>query len=1327
MSVKRFLSLFAAVWAVSALAGELRTAEAVYCFNDVTGALQSISALASGKTPVKAARNTYLIQRKSGDITLDEKFDQVKSTAHKEGEFVYVCVNKDFPQFEITKRYWVVDGVLRREFTFKNNSAEKVYVFPFTESVFSPEFKRKSYYFGAGYLGPYKPAAVVDKPTEVNEYVQTSKGMVLINADENLGSYCHYRVKINDKIVYPWWQSAIGRYREKADRLYYMPNGWKMCLGALDVEPDGGSIRLTDAFAFFRGGLHDFFSSVYGKDSEIMNQLKTIEPVPEIMDDIIAHVSMASNDSMAYLGEMLDEGTFMYSTSLLGRWFEYGADPEYISWQGGRVTLEDLSGYFRSIRDMVPNRVMTSNYTIALAATETTPVLQTHPEWFRKYDRSGRLDSLFPGMSKNYQAMHNKPEVRQFFIDSVLTHARAMGHKMIYVDEAQQYNVINWQTGEVMRDDHSIDLWSELRTAAASEGLIFTMNGSGQPYGDFNYMENWHLLSPPKWREYAGVALGLELFGQYVPGSRIGPLYWHILRENDYTNRLMALGWLPCLQYAADEYPLAPVRAAFEVGNAEPIKVKFTPDWKSDPVTDVEAYAIQRRNSQDSLVSFINRGNKKDLKITIDLATLNYNKNTRVNIWRMPVWRFAQETPRKECKTGDYFYLANREYRELYRNFNWTGGFIGAPELVYSGNAEGVFKDTAPQIDRDHMVQYIITPGNMAVYSINDLACNYYFTKARKVVVDGNKIVNRNGKVEIMLVDCEWEFTDITVDGKSVPVKTADVKNKRVQIVEIPAGEHEIAYKKVPRQKVSAAAPRATYNAGKKQIEIAGSTPEQLYALELRGHTLYSGSAPIKVPAQHEGGEYIVRRVGSSAAGVVTLPDGFGTFVPRKTHRTKMHPEQKRVENVDKQVGKVRITRRATYISEWEDAYELQRYLAPSEVKADVENLTLRAGTTKRERVSYVKHYTKNFAGFEFDGAKQLRVKFRSTFGEATALNGSHITYNRKQPKVDFAGFVIDFSVNGKYSKRVALSTAIYDKRLEAVLPPWGCARKLDAHFDLGPIAEEAAEQTLSFDLTEIAPENWDGKVYFSVGGSNLSANRLLEVEFIEFNNRKADDFVKFSTAKYGTPDPVAMPRLAAPPKSMKKLQTNEFAEWAKIEKLQQLQSTFQEITQQTRAYCAYDRKNLYIAVFAEETDRDIIAFDQPLWKNDCVELYFITPENKLLQMVIDARGKVTFGEFLKDRISTRNIVIRGQAVKGKGFWSFAAIPWSTLKITNITAGTQIKFNLCRTRVGERTENGTWGACQSRYAETDGFGILQLGRFGQGQGRWEEINLDNRD
>lgn len=79
---------------------------------------------------------------------------------------------------------------------------------------------------------------------------------------------------------------------------------------------------------------------------------------------------------------------------------------------------------------------------------------------------------------------------------------------------------------------------------------------------------------------------------------------------------------------------LQPVRAAYETGNADPVDVHYTPDWKSDPETNVESYAMRRLGTDDILVSFINRNRTAvSQEFTLDLASLKFPEEQRINIW----------------------------------------------------------------------------------------------------------------------------------------------------------------------------------------------------------------------------------------------------------------------------------------------------------------------------------------------------------------------------------------------------------------------------------------------------------------------------------------------------------------------------------------------------------------------------------------------------------------------------------------------------------------------------------------------------------------------
>ena len=205
-------------------AAELSSSVARYCFEDRTGRIAKVVDKRNNSVPVKSIFMYYNFQAKSGDFGGNEKQDKVLSfKKNPDGSLVYTCINDKLSGIKVIKRYWIENDALRRELTFINNRKEKLFMQHAVECVFDKKFHENSYYFGAGYLGPYAPAPKVKSYVRVDDYVQTSKGMVLSNHDHKLGSFTNYRVKINDNVVYPWWQSTIGRYRESGDRLYYTP------------------------------------------------------------------------------------------------------------------------------------------------------------------------------------------------------------------------------------------------------------------------------------------------------------------------------------------------------------------------------------------------------------------------------------------------------------------------------------------------------------------------------------------------------------------------------------------------------------------------------------------------------------------------------------------------------------------------------------------------------------------------------------------------------------------------------------------------------------------------------------------------------------------------------------------------------------------------------------------------------------------------------------------------------------------------------------------------------------------------------------------------
>ena len=287
---------------------ELKTPTGTFEIDPVHGNVSRVVDTA-GRTILESSENRYLVMSTAGDATLFERDDKVgKSERGKDGSLTLECVNPKLPELVITKRYWVENNGLRRTLTFTNRGKAVRYVLPMTEMNFADDFRKNVWQFGAGHIGPYKPFPQVEIERPVNEYRQTSKGMVFIHPDGKIGNFSHYWVKINDQVVLPWWQSTLAHYREYADRLYYTPKGYRMGLGTLDVLPDGSPISVTDCFNCFDGDVFTFFDDIFAKDPDIAAELKTIPPAPKWTRDIFAKIPLQVLDFVRYLEAMGGEG-----------------------------------------------------------------------------------------------------------------------------------------------------------------------------------------------------------------------------------------------------------------------------------------------------------------------------------------------------------------------------------------------------------------------------------------------------------------------------------------------------------------------------------------------------------------------------------------------------------------------------------------------------------------------------------------------------------------------------------------------------------------------------------------------------------------------------------------------------------------------------------------------------------------------------------------------------------------------------------------------------------------------------------------------------------
>ena len=1269
----------------------LKSTTGTFTIDRNTGAVKKIVD-ARGRTVLENSEIVYRFMSKAGDLLWYEKNDKTVKITEDGNTVVFFCNISKIPGLSVAKKFWIENNGLRRTLTFTNNSKVKYYVLPMADMAFNASFKQNVWHLGAGYIGPYKPLPHVTQERPVNEYRQSSKGMVLINNDSRNGSFSHYRVKINDTVVLPWWHSTIGHYREYDDRLYYTPKGYRMGLSTLDVLPNGGSISVTDCFNCFEGNLFTFFDDVFMADKEIASEIASAPAGPDWIFDIFTLLPMSLIDDVRYYAEMSSEGRILAQNAPFGDWCHFDYKNGGKGYQGGWFTGQEYLDYLNIYRKISPRVDPSSTYGIVIAAGWDTPIYKNNPHWFRKYDRAGREDSLFPGQRTNYQTMFNNVDLRDFLVKRLIENAKFGDRTTIYLDEAQMTNTIDWQRDQLTRDDHTVLFWKALKAEAVKNNIMLFFNGSGHHYADMQFIESPHDMMPYRWRDFAGMTLGLGMMTRCKPSMRMVPLYWS--RKTDYVNRILALGWIPVPMYGIATFEV--VRAVYQMGNSKPIDVKYTPDWKLDPKVEVESHAQVRDNSRDVLVSFINRAKKPaDISITIDLTTVGVKKDTRINIWKIS---YVYGRP------GQHFLLSDKEIKSNYAAARWNdGATMTIPQLVYSGNADKVFKDTLKKLGTDKMTSFLITTAPASVYSLDNMPQNSYYTVTRHgAVCSQSKTVDLRKGGEVLLIDLENEFYSVTCDGSNAETAVVDINGVTGLRVKVAPGKHTLDWKMRPRRAVRAGIP---------QVKVVGNdittVDNSVIAVDRNHVNVYTGPTPVTLPKLRANGVYTVRYPGSKVSGRIKLYGGKGSAVP-KTKFTFSKPEKK-VRKVDIKHGDVTVSEAATFLDSYEDVYGSQRNLSPAVLKADPEKLTIVSGTSRRDGINL---YHSAWAGLELNGAKQLKVRLSNTFSAANSIRLGHLRKGAGKPDKNFTGLIFDFSVNGKYTRRVAMSVGLYHPKFSRIDPPWGKADKVDLNLELGDFINSDPVKEFSLDLTRFAPDSWDGKVYVTVGTARILSNRELKLEIIGFNDADARDFL---TPEIPAPAGVRQAVkdqtstvLKVKPKSLKKIDPAEWEKWTKFERFQPYGFNPETILRsRTECYMAHDFEYIYLGIKAYEPTRKPIAKDAAIHRNERIEFLMVRPDNKVFQVITDVTGRN--GIYINGMASELEGVISHAEYKPNfGTYIFMAIPIELLRFDMQRTPVIVKANICRARLGAEPELSVWSPMEKGFFETAKYGTLIL-------------------
>ena len=1074
-------------------AAMLQSSIAEYSFSPDNGSLLAVKDKRTGKFAVQGVENHYFLQSRAGDAEAFERFDKVIKKSSGKNQLKFICTNPRLSGITIEKFYSIENDRLRRKTVFRNqNKQHTAFITPRTRVHFSNDFYHDGFYLGSGYIGPLMETPKITSPQQERSFLQTTKGMLLYH-EGTRGSFSQYRTHLNGKFVFPWWQSAIATYQEKANALFYQPDGWEMSLGTIDVLPQK-SFSIEDTFVFFSGNWYMFLTEIYPKDPVVSKVLHSFKPGPAWLEDAKVQLSVSGVKDMQKLALLLDEGEIiaMLGNVRTAAWGDYHFDTPKPGLYGGELSAEDIKAVVKKVRAISPHfRIGIYNW--VNSALGDSDVVKKHPEFFMQKNRDLQEKNLFPGDYKiNYPTMINRPEAAAFMLDNFRSLLDTFNFDYIYLDETKTVSLIDWQHNDLMRDDHWADFWMSMHKLGQEKKVLMFGNGRGNPYHELNYIEARQQLAPSFWRKFCGMAMAVATFVNNRPGARVDLLYWN--PGMDYITRVLANGFIPTINFL--RYQQIPyISANYELGKSTIYDLKYTPDWKYDPKTELESYAVKRKLGNEVVLSLINRSRQNSVDISVNTGDLP----SQLTVWAYRVNKYADEP----AKYG----FGEKERRSNYRTTGWRENVITRPELLFMGKNPGKLALKLDNFAQDEFIQIVFSSGNAGSYSVDDMPCNYFLNTHRKLNVkqvgSSVEVVSNAAKAEVIIFQTPGVYS---VNGKKVLAQPVRFGNKLYSV--LPAARGKSVIRKLSDAQCASGEFTAAYKNGR--LEYSGKGYVCIY--DKNNILLYCGNTP-RLPEYHDKGVITVASLDNkyqkrikiacgkpSPAMLVKSPQ----VVPARSNSRKFATPLQR--------DGAAILEAVEYTSHWGSFSGIQDGLAPYTAQANADDLSVTVGTTQR----IYDFLGVTAAGFLVDKAEKVEFKLTHTFMPVGGLFNRH-NHRHSKNRGEFAGIMLDYEVDKNKFVRKALSVGVVTQQNpQPGRHPYGAAKPTSDVYVLGDWVNEYGAKHFTLDLAKLAPEEWTGKVYISAATGFIAPGRQLTLQLVKFNDAaKAAEVVPVSLAKF--------------------------------------------------------------------------------------------------------------------------------------------------------------------------------------------------------------------
>jgi len=1239
---------------------------------------------------IERLSDAYYLYTRDGDTEADEYGDEVAAAAeHSDRVLRLRCRNPSLPDVVIEKTYTVSpDGrrlVKRVGFTNTGEARDR-FITHQTGGIAVQEFRRGGVYMGNDRgLGARLFADEVTMPRQYTALGARNAKVVILHRYDLGWGVGQFRHMVNDR----WCRPLTSRWHERENHPpIYLPNGWKFGVATLHLAP--GEQQSTEVhFALYNGRQIDFYRiwRTLPETAEVFDSvsrptwhldLKTTAKLSpyEISENIDAAL-MCVERSLA----MVETGQLSYLGHIHGVWGEWYSDGIVESGVGARIDTQWLKDFIARAHAMSP-RMRLGVYTWAWAVHPRSKVYRQHPEWFITRDRSGQVFNAYSNMVLNHARRFGIPESMDELIGQFADIMAKFKGDYFYLDGGGGgQNLIDWEHLGCDQDYHYEELYRRIREVTRVQGddKAVWFNARTGPWWDIGYYEGIdRQLHASTWRQSADGLSIVKIREVLDPDQVVIPLYWRTPTLPFYSNYCIGLGITPTPVLGAADFlcKLPYVEAAYEVRDMRWVEADLEPDWRVDPDTEVEAYALKHGDA--AVISVIDhREDAGRATISADTAKLGLDPNR-------PVYAFVHSL--RDIREA-WEALPEAERREVYRETGWALDSVGRLLDVRVIEQPGERVELSVPTTQHILTMAVLSNSPARVFSVDGMRVNFHGTDVLGASVSGEPAGDAI-RLTASAPEGGAEAVVVLPDGRSVAAQnTRDmlIGDTRLAIVPLAEGNSTIDLalgEEAPVEgELSVTGPDTAAAGTPLQLSVAGAGDGALVQVARDGVPLFTGSVPVRdgvislaMPEQVHAGSVEVQ-IASAVGG--RLVRGSRTVRVTGSYEPDIPPWRLPKTAPRGEVAEVDVTARGLHvISAGTEHFDGRNGGQVGEV--DPGSLRFGGGIADAP----VTRWGYGYGGLELEQARVLTLKVTNTFFDAWTFSRGMESHKPEYTST-FAGLMVDYHTEDGYTKRVALGLGLLNPKRTINRPGWGAASAPHEFISLGDAIHEGRETQFTIDLARWAPEAWDGRVWLSAGAENVYPSRRIFAEIVGaadspegleiLEGTLVGDLYKIRDYVVG--------RASEPPTIDGRL---DDPVWHEVEPATEfrLLGKLTGSKQKTRAWAAWDEENLYVAYDCPESEKAQPTLKpEKIWNRDAVDTAINPSGDRTVfqQIIIDAAGaSEQFTKGLNGRKVTWEI--RSVVAEHEGGWAVEmAVPWSEMGVEP-AAGMELTGNFVRYR-----------------------------------------------